>query len=200
MVKNNRGEGTKNAFHKMNNVFKRENDMYNKLFEEVIKESKLKGLLIPLREMSRLGKFGELSVGEKNSAFYADSDEIESNPIIPQEFENLQKIIPESDWWWISSGFDSHNEKKSTQGTGSFEFRFTSKSFFHFICKYDPFVGFTKIEFSYDDIDVKVKNPNLITIKKMEEIVQYNYSEMWNFALVNCDLDEFKKQRIQKIN
>jgi len=153
----------------------------------------------PIREMSRLGKFDDLTLGRPNPAFLGDSNEIEGYPTIPKEFENLQRIIPDSDWWWLSSGSDVHNKKGSTQGVGSFEFRFTSRSFFFFRCIYDPFVGFTKIEIGYDNVDVSISDPKRITIENMEEIVEYRFSEMWNFILKNCNVNGSQRQTINKL-
>jgi len=168
----------------------------NKDFEEILRESNSKNYLRPLREMSVLGKFRDLRVGRSNPAFSGKSHKIEGNPVIPKEFMNLQNVIPDSDWWWIS-GSKIHNKKQSSIGTGSFEFRFTSTSFFHFRCSYDHLIGFTKIEISYDDIDTKVEKPEQITIERMEEIVRYNYDEMWNFILESCILNEYQKLNIR---
>jgi len=169
---------------------------FNKLFEKVLEESHPNNLK-PLREMSKLGRFRDLRVGHRNPAYYGNTNKVEGNPVIPEKFRNLQQIIPDSDWWWISSGSRNHNKKQSSIGTGSFEFRFISTAFFHFVCNYDHLIGFTKIGIGYDDIDTKVEIPNQITIERMEEIVQYNYNEMLSFILEYCILNEEQRQIVQ---
>ena len=68
---------------------------------------------------SGAGEPPKLNIGQRNPA-YSNKDVIEGNPYLPEEFVNLKNLIPDSDWWWLSSGSDLHNTKGSTSGEGSF--------------------------------------------------------------------------------
>ena len=167
------------------------------ILKEVKIERSLENQKQRLREMARLGKLGTLTLGQPTPAFAGKNNIIEGYPIIPEAFKKLKEIIPESDWWWISSGTSTHNQQGRTQGVGSFEFRFTSKSYFYFKCSYDPMIGFTKIKIGYDDLDTDVTNPNQITIEEIETIINYDYEKMLNFLLDSCDLNDVQKENVK---
>jgi len=117
-----------------------------------------------LREMAILGELSSLQLGVPVPAYVGKDRRIEGYLTILKIFENLKEIITDSDWWWISSGTDTHNRQGRSQGI---EFRFTSESYFSFRCIYDLFVGFTKMEIGYDDIDTKVIDPERMTIDRL---------------------------------
>jgi hypothetical protein len=164
------------------------------IFEKTLKEAGS----YRLREMSRLGKLDELKIGQRNPAYTRDN-EVEGNPFLPEELMNFQDLIPNSEWWWISSGTNTHNNKGSTSGEGSFEFRFLLNNYFQFICSYDSYIGFTKIKIGFDNIDVTISDPKEITINKMEEIISLNSDKILIFIKENCKINKFITKQIDHL-
>ena len=172
-----------------------------KTFEDIYEKNQNITKKTHLREMTILGKLRDLNIGQRNPA-YSNKDVIEGNPYLPEEFINFKNLIPDSDWWWLSSDSDLHtdlavhNTKGSTSGEGSFQFRFMLNKYFLFICSYDHYIGFTKIKIGFDDIDIEVSNPKSISVSDMENFLTSKSEDVLNFFLGKCKLDNVKREQI----
>ena len=163
---------------------------YERLFEEILRKSKFSRL----KEMARLGKLGDLDPGKAAPAYEKSKDGkkdiLVGNPVIPECFKRLKELIPDSYWWWITSGSNLHNSKGSTAGLGSFQFRFMIMEYFLINGYYDPLIGFKRIRIGYDDIDTEVEDPSSITIEDIEDFVSSDLEGVINFILEKCRLNE----------
>jgi len=158
------------------------------LFEGILKKSES----CRLRWIAKLGKLGNLQPGEITPVYEKSedgkSDILMGSPVLPGCFMKLKELIPDSDWWWLTSGYRSRDYKGSTDGSGGFQFQFMVKDYFLVYGYYDPLAGFTKIRIGYDDVDTEIKDPSSVTVKDIEDFVSSNIKGVINFIVEKCRL------------
>jgi hypothetical protein len=168
-----------------------------KLYEEILKKAGSKKLGI-----AKLGKLGDLHPGEETPAYEKSedgkSDILMGNPVFPGCFKKLKELIPDSDWWWLTSGYCSRNNNGSTAGSGGFQFSFMVVDYFLVNGYYDPLAGFTKIKIGYDDVDTEIKKPLSVTIKDIEDFVSSDFEGVVNFIVEKFRLN--RKQLRSTLN
>jgi len=159
-----------------------------KLFEEILKKAESNRL----RWIGKLGKLGDLHPGEENPAYGKSedgkSDILMGNPVFPGCFMKLKELIPDSDWWWLTSGYRSRNKKSSTADSGGFQFSVMVVDYFLVCGYYDPLAGFTMIRIGYDDVDTEIKKPLSVTVKDIEDFVSSDFEGVVNFIVERCGL------------
>jgi hypothetical protein len=160
-----------------------------KPFKEILKKAESNRL----RWIAKLGRLGDLHPGEETPAYGKSedgkSDILMGNPVIPGCFKKLKELIPDSDWWWLTSGYCSRSYKGSTADSGGFQFSFMVVDYFLVCAYYDPLAGFTKIKIGYDDVDTEIKEPLSVTVKDIEDFVSSDFESVVKFIVEKCRLN-----------